>query len=162
MARTVSRATTAKELTESRYRDLSSLNRPPLWAYPSKPARRTSTGQPFWTTGFDALLPLTTGETRLRGEFEIRSYWRFWDIPERGSAELRDSSISINVTDHALAELPDEICIARYDFENYGRKRGRHLNVYQPVLTDSVHWVTPGPERTVDWSFQDVLDWLLE
>lgn len=159
----MTRPVTAKSLTEGRHKDLSSLiNCPPLWVYPAKPERRTSNGEPFWTTGFDALMTLAPGGARLRGEFEMRSYWRYWDIPEKGGAELRESSISINVSEHGFSDRPHEICIARYDFENYGLRRGRHLNVYQPVVSDSVHWVTPGPERTTDWSFQEVLDWLFE
>lgn len=158
MARTGARAKAA-----GRHRELrDEIWCPPLWAYPSSPSKRSVSGEPFWETGFDALLRFSALDVELRGEFRLRGYWRYWDVPGQVGSELRESSISVTVSEHGLHKLPDGVCIGRYDFENHGIRRGRHVHAYQPVVTDSVHWVTPGAERMADWPFRDVLTWLCD
>jgi hypothetical protein len=75
---------------------------------------------------------------------------------------LKESSLSVNVGGHGINGLPNSLCVARWDLEEYGESpRGRHLNVYQPRIEDKVHWPVPGQEQHEDWPLPDLLKWIV-
>jgi len=117
--------------------------------------------QAFWETGFEAPM-MWLSSAGLAGDFAIRGYWRFWDDPVDGGGLFRESSVSVNVSAHGMPDLPDSFCVARYDVECHGEGRGRHLNVFQPVIGDRAHWVVPGPDNLADWPTAELLSWIVE
>ena len=130
------------------------LNRLGQWIFPSE---RLMPGTiPQWETAFRGLIAADT----LRGSWELYGYWRFWSDPVTGDVALRESSIGLTVSDHQVNGFPEKVCVARYDVELHGSRRGRHLNVYQPQLGDGVHWVVP-TDQFRDWPLEAALSFLV-
>lgn len=75
---------------------------------------------------------------------------------------LRESSVGVTVTGGPFAHLPKSFCVARYDVECHGAWRGRHLNIFQPVVGDTVHWIVHDEHRFDDWPLEPVLRFLVE
>jgi hypothetical protein len=66
------------------------------------------------------------------------------------------------VTGEPFPDLPETLCVARYDVECCGAWRGRHVNVFQPIIGDAVHWVVHDEHRYEDWPFEATFRFLLE
>lgn len=113
---------------------------------------------PAWEASFKGRY----GDGVLSGEWRLHGRWRYWSDPSSGMPSLQESSVGVTVLSHGRRELPDRVCIARYDVELYGSRRGRHLNVFQPVLEDNVHWlIVDESTKFDDWSFDQVLRFLI-
>jgi hypothetical protein len=132
------------------------LNQRRLFMFPSE---QQLGGQiPVWESYFNG--PYASGI--LNGDWSIHGRWRYWSDPTSGEPMLQESSVGVTVRNHGHVELPTPVCVARYDVELHGAARGRHLNVYQPVVSDSIHWVyLDDASRYDDWSFQNLLDFFV-
>ena len=132
------------------------LHRRKMFMYPESLRRP---GQvPAWEASFGGLY----ADGILSGEWRLHGRWRYWSDPSSGRPSLQESSVGVTVITHGRLELPEPACIARYDVELHGGRRGRHLNIFQPVLKDSVHWlVFDDATRFDDWSFDQVLSFLI-
>jgi len=148
----------AKALAEDQQRHareaLSALGQ---WIYPTVGQQRLST-EVYWEAAFRAPVKICGR----RGDWTLHGTWRYWDDPLNGEGCLRESSIGVTVSNTAIEGLPDGVCVARYDVECHGARRGRHLNVFQPVVGDSVHWVIPTEPRYDDWPLEETLRFLIE
>lgn len=114
---------------------------------------------PVWEAHFEGPYPVGV----LAGEWTLHGRWRYWSDPRSGEGVLQESSVGVTVIDHSHPALPESVCVARYDVELHGGFRGRHLNVYQPVVRDKVHWAfVDVSSRFDDWSFELVLAFLLK
>jgi hypothetical protein len=124
------------------------------------PSEMQRPGQvPFWESSFEG----EYARGVLFGDWKLHGRWRYWSDPNSGEAVLQESSVGVTVESHGQAGLPDSVCIARYDVELYGRSRGRHVNVYQPVINDSVHWIYLDPTAQFDdWSFGHLLGFFID
>ena len=148
----------ARELAEQRQRLAKrSLNKLGQWAYPTVEPRKLST-EMFWETSFRTAVKICGR----RGDWSLHGTWRYWDDPNSGGGALRESSMGITVTGKPFDELPESFCVARYDVECYGAWRGRHLNIFQPVVGDTVHWVIKDENRFEDWPIEPTLVFLLQ
>jgi hypothetical protein len=108
---------------------------------------------PVWESHFEG----TYARRLLIGDWELHGRWRYWSDPVSGEPLLQESSVGITVAEHGQPDLPSPVCIARYDVELYGAKRGRHTNIFQPVIKDAVHWIYPDAARLEDWSLELLL-----
>lgn len=132
------------------------LNRQRMFMYPH--TRRLPGQIPVWEASFVG--PYAAGA--LHGEWRLHGRWRYWSDLESGDPTLQESSVGVTVVTHGQAELPESTCIARYDVERYGHYRGRHINAFQPVLQDNVHWCyLDGAARFEDWPFDELLQFLI-
>jgi hypothetical protein len=113
---------------------------------------------PGWEASFEG--PYADGS--LQGEWRLHGRWRYWSDPDSGNAILQESSVGVTAVTHGHDELPQSACIARYDVELYGRHRGRHINVFQPLLEDRVHWCyLDATTRFQEWVFDELLEFLI-
>lgn len=152
MVKPASAQSTAKSQSSAVRKVLHSLGQ---WIFPSE---RLLPGEiPQWESSFSGLLATTS----LAGVWEVHGYWRYWSDPVDRSVRLRESSIGLTVSGHAVLGWPQEVCIARYDLELHGRRRGRHLNVYQPLIADRVHWIIPVGQFD-DWPLPEALRFLVQ
>jgi hypothetical protein len=111
-----------------------------------------------WEVHFDG--PYATSV--LGGDWQLHGRWRYWSDPSSGTPVLQESSVGVTVVSNGPAELPQPVCIARYDVELFGRRRGRHVNVFQPVVGDKVHWLAVDESKQFDdWAFEEVLGFLV-
>ena len=159
MAARVSRSKpTAQELAQRcQVAARACLNKYGQWIFPNVEARKVST-EMFWETAFRSVVKVCGR----RGEWVLHGTWRYWDDPKSGRGCLRESSIGVTVTGGPFADLPDSFCVVRYDVECFGAWRGRHLNVFQPIVGDSVHWVVSDENRFEEWPLEATLRFLLE
>lgn len=152
------RPLTAHDLAEQRKRVVQdSLNQLGQWIYPTVGARKLST-EMFWETSFRSAVTICGR----RGDWILHGTWRYWDDPSGGGGSLRESSVGLTVTGGPFPGLPDTFCVARYDVECYGAWRGRHVNVFQPIVRDAVHWAVHDEHRYEDWPLEGTLRFLLE
>lgn len=148
----------ARGLALNRQRDVrKALHRLGQWIYPTVQPHKVST-EMFWQTSFRSSVNLCGR----RGDWTLYGTWRYWDDPATRLGVLRESSIGVTVAGSPLPGLPQTFCVARYDVECYGNLRGRHLNIYQPVVGDGVHWVVHDENRFEDWPLDATLYFLLE
>ena len=134
----------------------SALNQQRLFLFPRE---QQLAGQvPVWESYFDG----PYASRILGGQWTLHGRWRYWSDPRSGEPMLQESSVGVTVRSHGRVEMPTPVCVARYDVELHGAARGRHLNVYQPVVNDSVHWIcVDGAAQYDDWSFQGLLDFFV-
>lgn len=134
-----------------------SLMRRRVFMFPQESQRP---GQvPVWEAHFEG--PYAVGV--LAGDWQLHGRWRYWSDPGSGEALLQESSVGVTVMEHDEPSLPEPVCIARYDVELHGSHRGRHVNVFQPLIEDKVHWIFPDTASMFDdWTFDLVLEFLLE
>jgi hypothetical protein len=98
----------------------------------------------------------------LGGEWRLHGRWRYWSDPSSGAPTLQESSVGVSVVSGGPPELAQPVCVARYDVELHGARRGRHINVLQPVVRDKVHWLyLDAATQFDDWSFERVLSFLI-
>lgn len=123
-----------------------------LFIYP-QPIQRP--GQvPVWEASFDGPYAVNV----LSGEWRLHGRWRYWSDPNTRAPALQESSVGVTVVSGGPLGLQQPICIARYDVELHGARRGRHINVLQPVVGDSIHWQYLDREAQFDdWSFERLL-----
>lgn len=124
------------------------------WIYPSE--RKIPGDVPLWESYFRGPLVVPI----LAGAWEVHGYWRYWTDPVDHGVLLRESSMGLTVSDHVVEGWPTRVCIARYDVELHGSRRGRHLNVYQPFIEDGVHWIIPVAQHD-DWPLAEALRFLV-
>lgn len=133
------------------------LHKRRVFIYPTDQNFRGQT--PYWESSFAGPCNLVG----LGGQWKLHGYWRYWSDPLSGQAELRDSSVGVTVEGHGQENLPPSVCVARYDMELHGGKRGRHINVFQPVVSDEVHWICMDKSTQFeDWSLELLLDFLID
>jgi hypothetical protein len=149
---------TARDLAELRCRVArESLNKLGQWIFPKVDVHRDST-EMYWETSFRSAVKICGR----RGDWTLHGMWRYWDDPSSGTGVLRESSMGVTVAGAPFDGQPDTFCVARYDVECYGSWRGRHINVFQPVIGDSVHWVVCDERRFEDWPLEETLQFLVE
>ncbi len=151
------RAQRPMDLAERKCREVrNALLSRQLFIYP-QPVQRP--GQvPVWEASFEGPYAVDV----LSGEWRLHGRWRYWSDPNSGASTLQESSVGVTVVSGGPRDVQLPICIARYDVELHGARRGRHINVLQPVVNDKVHWQYLDPDAQFDdWSFERLLNFFV-